>query len=522
MQNNQPAHPVSLRLLCLLCAVYLLAGLLDHSLWRYEDAVHLGVAWDMAERNHWLMPQIAGIDWHAAPLWYWLAAILGKVFGPLFGFHNAARLATALFGAITLFALGHASGRILASQRIMAANRFDAAAPLLLIGAPGLLLPMHDAQPMIAVLAGHAIAYWGLAALPQRRTGGFLLALGLIVTTLSGGFNALLPLVALLLMPLLFAPWRNIVALQGWLIAAALAMAVIAAIGQFVTLPGLAPFAPQSSLNHLELLTWYAWPAMPVALWPLWLFRRQLGQIALPLVGCIGALIWFFLFSAPHNLQALPLLLPLTLLASTGAGRLRRGAANALDWFGMMTFSLIGILSWLFEAALLTGTPPKMYKSVIRLIPGYADTPSLIAWGGAIVISILWLLIIFNTRRSPWRGTTHWACGVVLVWCLFAALWIPVVDYGKSYAPMTHEIAQQMSSDKNACLASRKLDLVERAALDYHAGILVRRNDEAKACNWLLIVNEPNKTPVVEDGWKLVWDGARPSDRSDRYYLYKR
>ena len=95
MQFSQPTHPVSLRLLCVLCAVYLLTGLLDHDLWKYEDAVHLGVAWDMASSNHWLQPQLAGEAWREAPLYYWLAAALGKLLGGLLDFHNAARLATA-------------------------------------------------------------------------------------------------------------------------------------------------------------------------------------------------------------------------------------------------------------------------------------------------------------------------------------------------------------------------------------------------------------------------------------------
>ena len=518
--NTQPIHPVSLRLLCILCAVYLLTGLLDHNLWKYEDAVHLGVAWDMLQNGHWLQPRLAGERWQEAPLYYWLAAGLGQLLGGLLEFHNAARLATALFGALTLYALGRAAGSNLAGAKSDA--RFDAAAPLLLIGAPGLLLPMHEAQPMIAVLAGHALVYWGMARLPQQAKAGLLIASGLIISTLAGGLDALLPLGALVLLPL-FSPWRSRNALLGGLIGLSLAGAAITAAMMLIELPGLSPLPAIQLRDHLELLAWFAWPALPVSLWAIWLHRRQPHQITLPLLASLGALVWFFLYSEARNLPALPLLLPLALLAATGAARLRRGAANALDWFGMMTFTLIGVLLWLAEAALMTGTPPKLYKNITRLIPGFEPEWTVLAWLFAAVVSALWLLIIFTTRRSPWRGTTHWACGMVLIWCLFAALWIPQVDYGKSYAPMSRHIAAKLQQDgKPNCVAGLGLGNAQRAALHYQAGLITKRGNSGKQCDWLLVQGQPRRQPAVDSSWTKVWEGARPSDREERYYLFKR
>lgn len=522
MQYSHPSHPVSLRLLCLLCAVYLLTGLLDHDLWKYQDAVHLGVAWDMASNGHWLQPQLAGEAWREAPLYYWLAAALGKLLGGLLDFHNAARLATALFGALTLYAIGRASGYTHVGEHMgsSTAPRLDAAAPLILLSAPGLLLPMHDAQPMIAVLAGHALAYWGLAQLPHQRSGSVYLGLGLVLAALAGGLDALLPLLPLILLPLFHKAWRSGAVLLALLLSIAAASIVIAAAVHWLGVPGLSAFAPQTGRDHLELLAWYAWPSLPVAFWALWLYRRQFGQIALPLLGSAGALVWFLLCSEARNLPALPLLLPLTLLAATGAGRLRRGAANAIDWFGMMTFSLLGIFLWLAEAALLTGSPPKLHKNITRLIPGYDNELTALAWIFAAVISVLWVLIIFSSRRSPWRGTTHWACGMILIWCLFAALWIPAVNYGKSYATMSKQIASKIEG--NTCVASQRLGEAQRAALHYHAGLITRRGTNADKCDWLLVQGQPKRTPKVDAAWTKVWEGGRPSDRDDRYYLFKR
>lgn len=529
--RSQP-HPLDLRLLFVLCAVFLLTGLMGHDLWKYEDAVNLGVVWDMAHRGHWLNPHLAGLPWAEAPLYYWLAAALGQLLGGVLGFHNAARLATAVFGAIALYALGRAAalspaeGGGYRDHRDSTAPRFNAAAPLLLISAPGLLLPIHDAQPMIAVLAGHALAYWGLALLPAQRRGILLLLAGVLLSALAGGYDALLPLAALPLLPLLAARWRSRGAVFGLAVALA-ASALILALLQLgpahPLLPPLSPFDPAPSRDHLELLGWFAWPALPLALWPLWLFRRQLGLIALPLLGSCGALVWFFLCSETRNLPALPLLLPLALLAATGAGRLRRGAANALDWFGMMTFTLCGIFLWLAEAALLTGTPPKLHRNITRLIPGYDSDVSMLAWSFAAAVSIIWLLIIFGARRSPWRASVNWACGTILMWCLFVVLWFPPVDYGKSYGPMSRQIAARIGHlDDSSCVAGRNLGNAQRAALDYHAGLITRSGKAAQACNWLLVEGRPRRTPSVDAGWALVWEGARPSDREERYYLFRR
>ncbi|MDE2599264.1 MAG: hypothetical protein KGL40_06535 [Rhodocyclaceae bacterium] len=525
MQYNPTVPPVSLRLLCVLCAVYLLTGLLDHDLWKYEDAVHIGVAWDMAQRGHWLRPHLANEIWNEAPLYYWVGALLGKLLGGLIGFHNAVRLATAAFAAITLYALDRIAALSPTEERGSdgRASSFNVSAPLLLICTPGLLLPVHDAQPMIAVMAGQALAYWGMAQLPQQRHGALLLTLGLVIAVLAGGFDALLPMSGLLLLPLFSARWRNGTAQSGLVIAAMLTIGVLAAAAALLPLPGLSPFKPAPGRDHFELLAWYAWPALPIALWPLWLYRRHLGSIALPLAGSIGALIWYLLCCEPRNLPALPLLLPLVLLAATGASRLRRGAANALDWFGMMTFSLLGIFLWLAEAALLTGTPPTLHKNIMRLIPGYDNNIGLFAWVFAAVISLLWILIIFFGRRTPWRGTRNWACGMVLIWCLFAALWIPPVDYGKSYATMDRQIAARVAkADAPSCVASQHLGDVQRATLDYHTGLITHRGNAGKHCDWLLVQGLSQHAPNLDKGWTKVWNGMRPSDRDEHYYLFKR
>ena len=124
------------------------------------------------------------------------------------------------------------------------APRLDAAAPLILLSAPGLLLPMHDAQPMIAVLAGHALAYWGLAQLPHQRSGSIYLSLGLGLAALAGGLDALLPLLPLILLPLFHKAWRNATVLLALLLSIAVAGAIITAAVLWLGVPCLLYTSP--------------------------------------------------------------------------------------------------------------------------------------------------------------------------------------------------------------------------------------------------------------------------------------
>src|ERR1017187_431444 len=145
MFSNPARLPLRGWMLALLCAAYPLAGTVGHDPWKPDDAIHLGIAWEFASHGDWLNPRIGleavpGI----APLYHWYAALLGKALSFALPFHDAARLASALFGALLLLGLALFARTL--------GQRDDAAwpAPILAIGTLGLLLPLHDTQPAIA------------------------------------------------------------------------------------------------------------------------------------------------------------------------------------------------------------------------------------------------------------------------------------------------------------------------------------------------------------------------------------
>src|ERR1017187_4587533 len=114
---------------------------------------------------------------------------------------------------------------------------------------------------------------------------------------------------------------------------------------------------------YVNILPWFAWPALPLAAWAVWQARKKVWhtiEFQLPLTSFLVMLITLSLVPNIKDIFALPMLLPLTLLATAALTTLRRGAANALDWFGIMTFGLIAILMWWGWAGLLLDNHAKI------------------------------------------------------------------------------------------------------------------------------------------------------------------
>jgi len=89
---------------------------------------------------------------------------------------------------------------------------------------------------------------------------------------------------------------------------------------------------PESGLlYYLRILPWYAWPVWPIALWTLWRARVSgfdKPAVAMPVFGFIVTVALLSVLPDVRELYALPMLIPLTLLATPVADTLRRGAAN--------------------------------------------------------------------------------------------------------------------------------------------------------------------------------------------------
>ncbi len=530
--------PPSGPLLFGLCALYLLPGLIGHDPWKSYDATHFGVVYSMLRDGAWLQPELAGEPYYDfPPLYYWLGAALGKALDWLLPLHDAVRLASAALAALM------AAGMAAAAEELYGAETRGAAI-LVIIGCLGLLVPVHDAQPLIALLSASAWTYAGLAVIPRAPLRGAVIGgLGVGLGALAGGPLAVLLLAPLfVLLPLASRHWRAGASVGAMV--ASLLLATFVAASWPTWLWHTAPerfdawWARQlylyvivdqplaTAANSMSTLSWFAWPALPLAAWVVWRERKSLGEpgVLLPLLAFAIAFVVLSATQEERSVPTLALLTPLALLATAGAGSLRRGAANALDWFAMMTFTFFAALVWVGWAALAFGVPERLARQAARLEPGFVMPFQPLALACAVLLSVGWLWLIFASPKSPYRGTVHWAAGICVFWGLLSALWLPWIDYGKSYRPLSASLAEALPRTTQ-CIIGRGLGEPQRASFHYFAGIKTRREGTRGSADCrLLLVQETGRRPEPNPGrgWKKLWEGRRAGDRNEMFRLYRR
>lgn len=527
--------------LTVLLGLFIIAGLVGHEPWKSDDAVSIGVIVDMLQRGHWLTPHLADHAYPAPPLYYWTGALTGLLLSWALPLHDAIRLASGFWVALTLFLVYRAGREWHADEP--APHEFAIASVLAMAGCLGFLVHAHEAQPMLVSLAGHAAAYWALALMPrkpQRATAIFGLAVGL-------GFlgNGLAPMLALL--PVGFAAfWLAAnrgeaarVLTGGTLLGLAIATPwpiLVAALdpgyfAQWLASELAQVGKPENSLQtagtYLTMLPWFAWPALPLALWTLRSKRRNLDAACYRLPLLATAAVWLTLsitFEARSS-SALLLLPPLALLAAPGVATLRRGAANAFDWFGIMCFSFFCLLVWIGWTAMQTGWPPALAMRVGKLAPGFAAEFRLLPFVVAALVTLAWgwMLTTGQRQRSPWRGLVHWLGGLTTLWLLLLCLWLPWIEYGKSYRPVGEAIRAALAPEAS-CLIGDNLSDSNRALIDYFSGIPPRPVDAPgnPRCQWLLVGRDSGTRATPIPGWTPVTEIRRRSERGERFVLYRR
>ncbi len=418
---------------------------------------------------------------------------------------------------------------------------------LLLLGSLGLVVRGHQLIVDTAALAGFAMAYYG-TALALRRTipGGLWIgtACGLVFMT-QGIPEAVMIAVIVVLLPLVSPRWRTVQ------YAAATAIALIAALPWLTVWPvllyqsntvlfaawlnaeNLARFFGTRDMlaglgYYLRTLPWYAFPVWPLALWALWRARRmhQLHApgVILPLLGFTVTLLMLGSAAESRELYALPMLVPLVLLAVPGMEPLRRGAAYGWLWFSVMAFSFFLIVGWFYWTALELGVPARLHNHLHTLRPGYDFGFRWLPFVLGLAYTAAWITLLARIKRSTERPLIIWTCGLTAVWALLATLFIGWADTTKSYRSMITDMNRAMPAHYQ-CIASRDLGEAQRAMLHYFAGIRTERVEikpEAFACDLLLTQGRPLDELVMAPQWQKIWEGHRPGDKDERFRLYHR
>src|ERR687896_502572 len=133
-------------LVVLLCLAWLLPGLVAHDPWKPDEAYTFGVVYEMIRGGSWVAPALAGEPFlKEPPLYYLTAAASALLFSPVLPLHDAARLATGLYVALTLLFCGLAA-------RELNGSGYGILATVLLLGCFGLVVRSHQLIPQTAGL----------------------------------------------------------------------------------------------------------------------------------------------------------------------------------------------------------------------------------------------------------------------------------------------------------------------------------------------------------------------------------
>ena len=521
------------RLLIILCAIWLLMGLVGHQPWKPYESEAISTIKTLLDNSSFIAPTPAsGNQLINPPLYYLSAAITAEVLGNHLTFHDGARIATGLWMLITLLMIGM-TGRELWGKGYGRQTTF------IFISALGLVVSAHSIAPEISALAGVAASFYALSLVTRRPyRASALLGAGMAVSFLSTG---LLPLTIILLnlvaLPSFFSHWRTSSFAKAIVVSILIACPVISAwcllcyqhdaiLFNAWWVQSVKQFDQLTHAYFINLLLWFAWPSLPLAGWALWRYRTQL-LVQPKFQLCITFfIIAFGLIGAGgdrNQILALPLLIPLTALAGGSIETLKRGAASALNWFGLILFGFLGFLIWLGWNAMMTGQPEKLKERLIYLSGLPQLNFSIFAFTAASAITLIWLFAALRSQHSNRSAATNWAIGMTFVWTLLMTLWLPMIDSARSYATVFTSLKNALPAEY-ACISSENLGSAQRDLLHYYANVKTHSNlTEASAnCDLFLIQDErhPKKITLGSD-WNQIWSGKRVTERKEKFRLFQ-
>jgi len=542
--------------------LYILAGLFYRDPWKTDDVAGLATMLTALEGGAWGLPQVGNLALaQNGPLAMWVGMLCITVFGPLFTLFTtpldaaiiAARLPNLLWFGLTAtsvwygtYLLGrrpepqplslpfggepsaHDYGRMLAD-----------AALLLLVATAGILWRMHETSFAPALIALQALAFYAFARMLDRPISGAItlgLALGAIFLT-RGGLGALPMLLTSLALCL---PGTPLARQRRWI---ALALIVASMIALAWVLPASrsgAYWMQQWRLWHaasfdwphvgallrmLRDLPWFLWPTWPFTLLALWQWRQWLRapHVAIPLAFLLLSILSMLplvnVFEPEYSL----LVIPCAVLAAFALPTLRRGVVNALDWFAVMCFSLAIATVWLGWIAQQTGWPRQIAKNIALQTAGFEAA---IVWP-ALIIAVLgtlaWALLVrWRLTHKPqalWRGTALCAGGIIGTWLLLGTLWMPSLDYARSYRQVSAQLhsALQQHLTPGECVRTQALGLGQRASF-----FVFNRITFSFAADCALVLQQTTpRVPHEDHDGIVLWEGKRAPDRHEMFRLLR-
>jgi hypothetical protein len=541
--------------LLLFCLAYVLPGFIGRVPWKQDDIASFGYMAELARgASDWWSPTLSGLLPEVdALLPYWLGAWSIQLAPQWLPPDLAARFPFIVFLLLALTATWYGTyylARSPLAQPVAFAFGGEAhptdyaraigdGGLLALVACLGLAQLAHETTPALSQLGFTALLFYATASLPYHPlVPGLSAGIALLGLTLSGAPSIALALGLgcagiYLLAPTLdtFDASKKKIRAAG-LVALALASAAVAT---YLDLWRWRIDMPQANLDEWRslgrLFLWFTWPAWPLAIWTLWRWRRQLTSARFTGLH-LWLPIWFVTVAMLATLttgaadRSLLLALPaLAALAAFALPTLERSVGALIDWFTLIFFTGCALVIWVVWISMQTGFPTQPAANVARLAPGFMHSFSVASFFIAVCASLVWAWLVKwrvgRHQAAIWKSVVLPAGGAALCWLLLMTLWLPLLDFARSYAPLVRQATSAMPQ-KPGCVATLGLSRSQIAAFQFHGGLELRPLQTNGTCRWL-IADIPTLSATADvahnPDWQLRRTMGHPAERKESMAL---
>lgn len=544
--------------LLLFCIAYVLPGYVGRVPWKSADMAAFGYMAELAGgAGQWFSPKLMGMAPEVdALLPYWLGAWAMQLAPAWIAPDFAARIPFGLMLTLALTATWYGTYYLARSPQAQpVAFAFGGEAKpadyaraiadgglLALIACLGLAQLAHETTPALTQLSFTALLFYGLAAVPYRpKSATAASAIALLGLALSGapamatvlGYGG--ALIHLLDRTESHMPRPGKRAEAAFIaVATALAIALATSLSLWRWRIDLPPATWDAWRSLGRLFLWFTWPAWPLAMWTLWRWRRQRARkgmpsrhLSLPLLFVVTA-IGATLTTASADRSLLLALPAMAALAAFALPTLRRSMAALIDWFTLLFFSGCALIIWIVWISMQTGFPRQPAANVTRLAPGFESSFSVTAFVIAIAATLAWLWLVKwrvgRHRAAIWKSLVLPAGGAALSWLLLMTLWLPLLDYARSYAPLVRRTLIVMKHQPS-CVQVHGLSRSQVASFRFHGKLKVEPASQAAACPWLIVDKDAMPTlsvAVNRAEWTYHSSLRHPADRDEDLTVFRR
>ncbi|WP_342617145.1 hypothetical protein [Rhodoferax sp. GW822-FHT02A01] len=545
--------------LLLLCLAYVLPGFVGRDAWKTADITGLGFMAELVQGTaSWLHPTLMGrAPENPSLLPYWLGAWFMQWSPGWLDADFAVRLPFLLLLVLALACTWYGTYYLARSPRAQpVAFAFGGEAQpkdyaramadgglLAFMACLGLAQLGHETTPALAQLGFASLLFYAVSALHYHPRTALLCAIsGVLGLALSGA-----PTLALLFLgggaaihlldrnheaePDEQDPRKGLSALL--LLCAAGASAYLSLRLDLWRWKVEIPKATLAEFNGaMQLLTWFIWPAWPLALWTMWRWRRQLfsreisRHLAWPL--------WYVLVTLSSTLttgspdRTLLLGLPaFAALAAFALPTLKRQVAALIDWFTLLFFCGCGFTIWVVWIAMQTGFPSQPAANVARLAPGFEPHFNVLAFVLALGATLVWARLVKwrvgRHRAAIWKSLALPASGAALCWTLLMTLWMPLLNYTQSYNALVAHTLERIQPV--GCVETLGLGASKIAAFQFYGKLQLRPMQAKAQCPWLISEPMEDMSPprwVDSTQWNLQAQLRHPADGNETILLFRR